>query len=234
MNVDRPLTTKNKEGNTIMAQQVELTISKREVTGKKTKHLRKAGIIPANIYGHHEASEAVQVDALAFDALRRAHKISGIISLRIDGHKSSQTALVRHIQRHPTSSKILHIDFFRVSLRERIVMKIPIHTLGEAPGVKDEDGVLLHLLDMLEVECMAQDIVNALEVDVSSLAHIDDILYAKDVKLPEGFKLITDPEEPIVKVAATRAEKAEEAEEEKEAAASAPAGETPAETGTEE
>lgn len=217
-----------------MAEQIELTVSKREITGKKTKRLRKAGIIPANIYGHHEASEAVQVEALAFDALRRARKASGIISLLMDGNAVPQTALVRRIQRHPTTSKILHIDFFRVSMHERIAMKIPIHTVGEAPGVKDEDGVLLHLLDTLEVECMAQDIVNVLEVDVSSLAHIDDILYAKDVKLPPDFTLITDPEEPIVKVAATRAEKAEEAEEEKEAAAvpAAPA-ETPTETGTE-
>ena len=217
-----------------MAEQIELAVSKREVTGKATKRLRKAGIIPANIYGHHEASEAVQLEALAFDALRRAHKTSGIISLLMDGSGGTQTALVRHIQRHPTTSKILHIDFFRVSLRERIVMKIPLHTVGEAPGVKDEDGVLLHLLDTLEVECMAQDIVNELEVDVSSLAHIDDILYTKDVKLPEGFTLITDPDEPIIKIAATRAEKAEEAEEEKEAAAAAAPTGTPAETSTEQ
>src|SRR6266567_4090722 len=199
-----------------MAEQIELAVSKREVTGKATKRLRKAGIIPANIYGHHEASEAVQLEALAFDALRRAHKTSGIISLLMDGSAGTQTALVRHIQRHPTTSKILHIDFFRVSLRERIIMKIPLHTVGEAPGVKDEDGVLLHLLDTLEVECMAQDIVNV-----------------KDVKLPEGFTLITDPDEPILKIAATRAEKAEEAEEEKEAAATAAPTGTPTETATE-
>jgi len=98
--------------------------------------------------------------------------------------------------------------------------------------VKDENGVLLHLLDTLEVECMAQDIVNSFEVDVTSLAHIDDTLHASDVKLPNGFKLITDPEEAIVKVAATRAEKVEEAE---EAAASAAAPEaTPAEASAEE
>ena len=82
-----------------MAEQIELAVSKREVTGKATKRLRKAGIIPANIYGHHEASEAVQLEALAFDALRRAHKTSGIISLLMDGSGGTQTALVRHIQR---------------------------------------------------------------------------------------------------------------------------------------
>ncbi len=101
--------------------------------------------------------------------------------------------------------------------------------------MKDEDGVLLHLVDALEVECAAQDIVNAFEVDVTSLAHIDDTLHARDVSLPQGFKLITDPEEPIAKVAATRAEKAEEAEEAAEAAATpAEPAATPAETSAEE
>ncbi len=208
-----------------MAEQTELLVSQREKVGKAAKHLRKAGLIPANIYGHKEESQAVQIDAVAFEALRRAHKTSGIITLRMDGDSKMQTALVRHVQRNPVNGKILHIDFFRVSLTERIVMKVPLHFVGEAPGVKNESGVLLHLLDTLEVECAAQDIVNTFEVDVSSLEHIDDTLHASDVKLPQGFKLITDPEESIAKVAATRAEKAEEAEE-----AAAPAAATPAET----
>jgi len=214
-----------------MAQQTELIVAQREMVGKAAKHLRSAGLIPANIYGHKEESQAVQIDAVAFEALRRAHKTSGIIALRMDGNSKVQTALVRHIQRNPVNGKILHIDFFRVSLTERIVMKVPLHFVGEAPGVKDESGVLLHLLDALEVECAAQDIVNTFEVDVTSLAHIDDTLHANDVPLPQGFKLITDPEEPIAKVAATRAEKAEEAE---EAATPAAPATTPAETSADE
>src|ERR1700730_12723798 len=214
-----------------MAKQTELAVTHREVTGKAVKHLRKAGLIPANIYGHREASEAVQINAVDFEALRRARKITGIISLKLDGRSGAQTGLVRHVQRNPINSKILHIDFFRVSLTERIVMTVPLHVVGEAPGVKNENGVLLHLLDALEVECAAQDIVNAFDIDVTSLEHIDDTLHASDVKLPQGFKLLTDPEEAIVKIAATRAEKVEEAEE--TAAPAAPAA-TPAETSAEE
>lgn len=212
-----------------MAEQTELLVAPREMVGKAAKHLRREGLIPANIYGHKEESQAVQIDATAFEALRRARKTSGIITLRMDGDSKVQTALVRHVQRNPVNGKILHIDFFRVSLTERILMKVPLHFVGEAPGVKNESGVLLHLLDALEVECAAQDIVNSFEVDVSSLEHIDDTLHASDVKLPEGFTLITDPEEGIAKVAATRAEKVEEAEE----TAAAPAA-TPAETSAEE
>lgn len=218
-----------RKGKTRMAEKTELIVAQREKVGKAAKHLRSAGLIPANIYGHKEDSQAVQVDALAFDALRRAHKTSGIITLRMDGNSKAQTALVRHVQRNPVNGKILHIDFFRVSLTDRIIVKVPLHLVGEAPGVKNEDGVLLHLVDALEVECAAQDIVNAFEVDVTSLEHIDDALHASDVPLPQGFKLVTDPEEPIAKIAATRAEKAEEAEEAAVPAA-APA-ETPAETG---
>lgn len=214
-----------------MTQQTVLQISPRTVTGKATKQLRKAGIIPANISGHKEESQAVQVEAMAFETLRRAHGATGIITLRYSDNMRSQTALVRRVQRDPRSGKILHIDFSRVSLSERITMKVPLHFVGEAPAVKDEGGVLLHLLDTLEVECTASDIVDYIEVDVSSLTEIDSILHAEDAKLPANFTLITDPNEGIAKVAATRAEKAEEAVEGAEAAAPA---EAPATEGSSE
>ena len=214
-----------------MTQQTVLQISPREVTGKATKRLRKSGIIPANISGHKEESQAVQVEALAFEALKRAHAATSIITLRLSGSNRVQTALVRRVQRDPRSGKILHIDFSRVSLRERITMKVPLHFVGEAPGVKIEGGVLLHLLDALEVECTASDIVDYIEVDISSLAEIDSILHAADVRLPANYTLITDPNEGIAKIAATRAEKAEEAEE--TAPAEAAATETNEETAAE-
>ena len=213
-----------------MAQQTELAVQRREIKGKAVKKLRREGGIPANIYGHKEESLAVQLSAVDFEALRRAHKTTGIIGLRMDG-AATQTALVRHVQRHPVTWKIEHIDFFRVSLTERIEVRVALHLVGEAPAVKNEGGVLLHLLDALTVECAAQDIVDSIDVDVTSLAEIDDTLYAKDVQLPANYKLITNPEEPIAKVAATRAEIEEEAAEEAAAAeAAAPSAEAPAET----
>ena len=212
-----------------MIQQTVLQISPREVTGKATKRLRKSGIIPANISGHKEESQTVQVEALAFEALRRAHGTTGIITLRLSGSDRVQTALVRRVQRDPRTGKIVHIDFSRVSLTERITMKVPLRFIGEAPAVKDEGGVLLHLLDALEVECTASDIVDYIEVDISALTEIDSILHAEDAKLPANFTLITDPNEGIAKVAATRAEKAEEGAEEAVAPAEAPAAEVTSE-----
>ncbi len=210
-----------------MAQQTELEISPREVMGKATKRLRKVGIIPANIFGHQEASQPVQIDAIAFDQLVRAHHATGIIALRQPGNGATQTALIRHVQHDPRSGKIIHIDFFRVSLTERITSKVPLHFVGEAPAVKLEGGVLLHLMDALDVECEAGDLVQYVEVDVTPLTEIDAILHAGDVKLPTSYTLLTDPKEGIAKIAATRAEIAEEA-------AEAPAPATPAAPGGEQ
>ncbi len=206
-----------------MAQQTELEVSPREVFGKASKRLRKAGIIPANIFGHHEASQAVQINAGAFKRLQREHRLTSLISLRMPGATDGQTVLIRHVQHDPRTDNILHIDFFRVGITERINVKVPLRFVGEAPAAKNEGGVLLHLLDALEVECSAADIPEYIEVDVSSLAEIDDIIHAEDVPLPANFTLLTDPGEGVAKVAATRAELAEEAVEE-----AAPAPEAPA------
>ena len=107
----------------------ELAVTPRTVVGKATKSLRKRGVIPANIYGHKEASIAVQIDAQAFDRLRREHGLRSIVSLRLPGQKGAQTVLIRHIQYDLLSGKIVHVDFSRVSMQERIEMKDSLCTL---------------------------------------------------------------------------------------------------------
>ena len=189
-----------------MAQTTELAVTPRTVVGKATKHLRRTGLIPANIYGHKEDSIAVQIDAHTFDRLRREHGLRNIISLRLPDKKGKQTVLVRHIQYDSLSGKILHVDFSRVSMQERIEVKIPLHFIGDAPGVKLLGGVLLHLLEALPVECKVSDIVEAIEVDLSSLTNIDSILHARDIIMPAGYKLTIDANDPIVKVTAPRVE----------------------------
>lgn len=201
-----------------MAQQTELEIAPREVMGKATKRLRKDGIIPANIFGHKEEPQAVQLDAVTFDRLRRSHAATGVIALRMPDSNRTQTALIRHVQHDPRSGKVLHVDFYRVSLTESLKIKVALHFVGESPAVKNENGVLLHLLDALEVECLASEIPEYIEVDISSINEIDGMLHAEDVKLPANVKLVTDPKEGVAKVAATRAEVAEEAAEAVEAA----------------
>jgi len=211
-----------------MAERTVLEVKPRTVMGKATRRLRREGIIPANVYGHKQDPMPIQLDAVIFDRLRRQHAARNIINLHLPD-APEQTALIRHVQHAPTG-EVLHVDFTRVNLRERLEVKVPLNFAGEAPGVKIQGGVLLHLLDALAVECTASAIVDSLDVDITSLENIDSTLYAKDVKLPRGYKLVTDPEEPIVKVSAPRVELPETTAPAAEAEEAPAAAEAPAES----
>jgi len=213
-----------------MANQTELAVSPREDTAKTPKQLRAEGVIPANIFGHGAESQKIQVEDLAFENLRRKHQATSMITLKIAGAKKTETVLIRHVQRHPISRKVLHIDFARVNLKDKITAKVPLHFEGVAPGVKMEGGVLLHLVEALEVECEAGDIVDFVAVDISHMEKIDDMLLAKDIKLPSGYILIADPEEPVVKITAPRAERAAEAAEAAATPVAAPVAEAKGES----
>jgi large subunit ribosomal protein L25 len=191
-----------------MAAQRELEVTRRSVFGKQTKKLRREGKIPGNIYGHGLESIAVEFDSHTFERLSHQSGFRSIVSLKGLG-SSVETVLVRSVQLDPIKDKVLHVDFTRVSMDERIETEIPLHFVGEAPGVKLTGGVLLHLVEALPVACSASDIVGAIEVDISPLTEIDAMLYAREVKLPANYALTIDPEEPIVKVAAPRARAAE-------------------------
>ncbi len=192
-----------------MAEQAVLEVAPRTIVGKANKRLRREGFIPGNIFGHNQAPQIVQVDVVNFDRLRRSGAARSVVTLRMPD-AATQTVLIRRVQHNPRTGKIVHIDFFRVSMTQRINMRVPLRFVGESPAVKNEGGVLLHLMEAVEVECTASDIVDNIEVDISSLTEIDATLHASDVKLPANFTLVTDPEEPIAKVAATRAEVAAE------------------------
>jgi len=192
-----------------MAEKVVIEATPRTVLGKATKRLRKEGIIPANVYGHHVEPVPVQLSALAFDRLRRQHGTTQVITLQLADHPE-ETVLVRHVQHNALSGQIIHIDFTRVDAQERVESKVALNFVGVAPGVKIQGGIMLHLVDALAIECAAADLVEHLDVDISALTEIDSTLYARDIPLSSKYTLVADPDEPIVKIAAPRVEEAVE------------------------
>jgi len=196
-----------------MAKQTELAVSPREVSGKASRRLRAQGMLPANIFGQGTKPQMIQVSSPDFERLRSGHHTSGVIALTIAGTQLPQMALVRHVQRNPITEKILHIDFLRIDLKERITARLPLHFEGSPAGVRVASGVLLHLLETLEVECAAGDIIPFLAVDISHLEKIDDLLHARDIKLPPDYILLADPDEPVVKITQPRGERVEKTSE---------------------
>ena len=206
-----------------MAKQASLQVAPRNVLRKHVKRLRREGIIPANIYGRHQPSQALQVDSHTFERFLAGHHMTRVVNLQVDSNGGTLNALVRHISRSPRTGKVLHVDFLRVSMSEPIAVRVPVRLSGEAPAVKVEGGVLLHLLDTVEVEALPADLPDALELDISKLIELDASLHVRDLPIPAKVKLLSEPEEPVVKVIAPRAVLAEEAKAEAEAEAAAPA-----------
>jgi len=220
---------------------VELTVSPREVLGKKVKRLRREGIIPANVYGRALDSAAIQV---VRDDLVRVIRSAGrneIIYLRLDGEDPRPT-FVRQIQRNPVTDAILHVDFYQISLAEKVRMEVPLALVGTAPAEQTYGGTLLHSLDSITVEGLPTDIPSVIEVDVSGLEEIDAAIHVGELSVSGEVTVLSDPEMVVAKIAPPHVEKEVEAEVEEaaaevaaeEEAAPEEAGEKPSAEGGEE
>ncbi len=186
--------------------QPSLVIERREGAGTtKARALRAAGKIPAVLYGHG-STEPIAIEQRAFDDLLHRVGRSGLIELRIDG-KRLDTALVREVQIDPVSRKTVHVDLQRVSADETVHSKLRIVTTGTAEGVRSLGGVMDVIVHELEVEGPASKLPESLEVDVTQLS-IHDHISAGQVRLPDGFKLITAPDTVVVTVEASKTARA--------------------------
>ena len=187
-----------------MPDQVTFAAQKRNVFGKAVKRLRRSGIIPGNIYGHNRPSVPVQLNAHDFELFLHRHAATTLLRLSLDGGGAPETALIRHVQHEPVTGAIQHVDFLHVMLSESIKARIPLRWEGESPAVRNRDGILLQLIDTVEVEARPTDLPPALTLDVSGLAEVKATLYVRDIPVPRRVKLLTDPDEPVVKVEPAR------------------------------
>jgi large subunit ribosomal protein L25 len=186
------------------ATQVELAVTPRSILGKQVKRLRRQGITPANIYGHGVLSQAVQVPT---PDLARTIRVAGrntMLQLHVEGEKKSRPVFVHHVQRDPITDEFLHVDFYQVSLKEKIRLEVPLVIVGEAPAVGVYHGILLQSVSAITVEGLPTDLPPHIEVDISGLAEIDDVIHVKDLELSPGVTLLIDPELVVAKVAAPR------------------------------
>jgi large subunit ribosomal protein L25 len=194
-----------------VAQQLSLTIERRDAGGtSKSKALRHAGKVPGVVYGHG-SSDLIAVDRRALDDLLHHGGRTGLIELQLGG-KRFDTALVREIQIDPVSRKTIHVDLQRVSATEKVHASVPVVTVGTPDGVRNFGGVMDVIVHEVEIEGPANKLPDHLEIDVTNLG-IHEHVTASDIKLPSGFKLLTNSETIVVTVEASKTARAlEEAE----------------------
>jgi len=205
---------------------VELTVAQRSVLGKKVKALRRSGITPANVYGHRIESQAVEVDTMTLAHTLKTLERNAILSLRIEGEKAVRPVIVREVRRDILNDKILHVDFYQVSLAEKMKADVPFILVGKAPAVEDLGGILLQGLDSIAVEALPADIPPHIEIDISSLTTFDSSVHVRDLVIDPKVHVLTEGDSVITSVAPPRKvaeavveEEAAAAEEEKEGAA---------------
>lgn len=202
-----------------------LKSTKRDILGKKTRFLRRQGIIPTHLFGHNIKSLALQCDLAELQHIIAQAGTTRLINLEIDDDKKPRSVFIREIQQDAITNKLLHVDFYQVKMTEKIKVDVPIVLVGEAPAMKVKGRTLMQPLASLSIECLPDKIPPVIEVDLSPLEGLEQSIHVEDITLGPDITLLTAPEQMVIKVSEVFVEKEEEevavAEAEEEAVAEA-------------
>ena len=157
-----------------------------ELGSRKNKRLRDAGFIPGVIYGHKE--DVVPVTLPKVELVRHLNHGAHLFALAVDG--KSENVLVKDVQYDHLGIEVLHVDFARVDLNERVEVTVPLLLRGEPKG-EAEGGVLQQVIADLEIECLVTQIPHEIRHNVSEMG-LNDVLHVKDLQLPEGVRALQD------------------------------------------
>ena len=205
-----------------------LAATSRTETGKSVARLRKAGRLPAVVFGHGIASIPVSLDGHEFDHVRRTAHSNTIFELKIDG-KDVHRVLIHGVQVDPRNRKLLHVDLFELKSGEEVTVEIILHTTGESYAVARLGGTLLHNIDRIKVRALPENLPDSIEFSIEGRDDFEKSIHLRDLPMPAGVTLLSDPDEVVAKVAAPHvveepvvAEVAEEPVEEEAAAEAKP------------
>jgi len=181
-----------------------LTVKPRVVFGKKLKKLRRENQLIGNVFGQEFKSQAVTVDFKDFIKVYRTSKETGVVYLELD--KKEIPVLIQHLQKHPVSDKILHIDFRKVDLSKKIETEVPIKIIGSSKAVSQKSGVLLTQTNNLKIEARPEDLPSHIEIDISVLKEINQEIKVADLPKKTTYTINELPEKVIVSVVAHKEE----------------------------
>lgn len=187
-----------------------LKAEKREKFGKSLDEDREGGVLPAELYGHGVENKHIFLSTKEFERALDEAGESSIITLTLGEEK--YPVLINEIQHNPLGD-IIHVDLRAVKMDEKITTETALNFIGEAPAVKDKGGVLVKSLEVIEIEALPLDLPSSIDVDISKLEEIHDLIHVGDLDIPEKVEVNIDAETVVVSVT----EPAEEEPEEEEA-----------------
>lgn len=186
--------------------EILLTAQPRAVIGKQVNALRRAGTIPAVLYGKHLAQPlALQIEERVLQKVVAQAGHNRLIKMTIDAG-APRLVLTREVQRNPISGRLTHVDFQEVSLTEKITTPVPLVLVGTSPAVTRGEGLLIHGIDEVQIRVLPGDLIPQIEVDVSVLENLNQSLFVKDLKVSDKIEILTSGEEMVAKVVPVKEE----------------------------
>jgi large subunit ribosomal protein L25 len=198
---------------------LELKAEVRQITGKQVAQLRRQGYVPAVIYGNNLENDLIQIEAKALRKVLAQAGTHQLIALQV-GNKRPRMTLARELQIDSIKRSYMHVDFYAVNMEEKVTAQVPVVFEGVSLAVKDLDGILVHGMTEVEIECLPGDLIAAIEVNIEGLVELGDMITVADLKVPSSITVLSDPESMVAKVEAPRIE--EEAVEEEAPASAEP------------
>ncbi|MDE1924607.1 MAG: 50S ribosomal protein L25 [Patescibacteria group bacterium] len=183
---------------------MELAVEKRDLKmGGNT--LRNKGVLPAVVYGRSQESTPISVDLKTFKKVYHAAGESSVISLTGLGN-TAKDALIHDVDFDAVSGEPLHADFYAIEKGQTVTVSVPLEFDGVSPAVKDLGGILTKVMHELELECEPKDLPQAIHVDVSKLATLEDQIKVSDLKLPASAKISVDLDEVVAMISVAQEE----------------------------
>lgn len=193
-----------------MAETFTLEAQARTVTGKKVGQLRRDGLVPAVVYGSKTEAFSIQIPYRILQTTLAKAGGTHLINIAVDGKVTP--VLAREVQRSVLRGEIMHVDFLAVDMTQTIRAEVPVQYVGEAPAVKSGSGVLVTLVQTLEIEALPSDLIDRIEVDVTELKSFNDTLHVRDLKLSSKVTVIADPDEMLARITTAQEEESEAVE----------------------
>lgn len=189
-------------------EKLQIGAKNRDLVTTSPKAVRREGFIPAVLYGHNVESTNLSVPSNEFEKLFRKAGESTLIELTTEDGKV-HNVLIQEVQRHFLTTKPIHVDFLQVNMTETLKATVALEFIGESLAVKAEGGVLVKVMNEVEVECLPMDLPHNIEVDISAIKNFSDHITVKDLKVSSKVKILTDGDEVVAKVQPPRNVEAE-------------------------
>jgi len=177
--------------------------------GKKSRFLRRQGVTPVHLFGYDTEPMALQCETVHLKQVLKTAGKTKLVGLMVDKHKKPRKVVVREVQKNAISGELVHVDFFQVSMEEKIKVDVPVVLVGEAPALKVKTNMMAQDLSAVEIECLPDRIPETIQVDISVLVEDDQSILVKDLVLGEGVVALTNPAQVVVRIAPLQIEKVE-------------------------